>query len=769
MTDSFFGFDTHLPVEDDGGGGIGGGPDDSEEEYDALNDETFGQAREGDWEELHEDLVRLDQREGGDGDSGPDSDLDMNFSSVRIDNLELELDDNESEARLQLDPSVWTMPSKPETPRLPMPAPHPAMQMQQQQSSLMAAMQQQQHHQRITGGPGAPFVGLPPNFPLPPNPAQPMRICSVEEIEQNLMKQQQQVQQQQQHSMPPPPELHHPGGMPGLPRPPPGFPGMMNQQQQQQQGPPPLTIPVNFPPPLNMVPPLPPLHLLQTNVPPPPFLANVPPPNFPESHANFNQRLVQEIQQNHPMLNQHRHHQQQQQQQNRYQQQQQHNNRQGYHQNQQQMQHHRGKLNRSGEYDEYANLMSERDKQWLLGIQLSQLNKDTPYYNDYYFCVFRDRKERQKGENERESKAHKDNTFYHPLTQQMLQRNGLIGRERRNSEKSGADIKEVPARNYTPLQFENSLGKLQCGSVTAPRKIIDQDVVAETGTNSGVPLSSEVLSQRKSRQILLHVESLYKVLLKLEDLSNPLAIEAKQLLKEKKERERLMALERGQQVDEQNNLTAANGTDGLNEEETFQSLLEKLVTGLTPEGVLLVMSVRKGKILLKRIQAVLKDVPFRWNLWCTILSSLAVLPKRERDDPEELLSPLFAQFESHVKYSTVFEVLPLLDTFLNSDKLFPLVPKCRFLLTTVLTLVDRMEHFHESAGVLAPEVADRWKAFLRELSRAVSGVGIGPQKVLLKLDPDCKILGTLRNHFQRHPSLDMELKLLALVSVGDKK
>ncbi|XP_038109973.1 protein PAT1 homolog 1 [Culex quinquefasciatus] len=345
MTDSFFGFDTHLPVEDDGGGGIGGGPDDSEEEYDALNDETFGQAREGDWEELHEDMVRLDQREGGDGDSGPDSDLHMNFSSVRIDNLELD----ESEARLQLDPSVWTMPSKPETPRPQLP--HPAMQQHHPQSSLMAAMQHQQHHQRIGGGPGGPFVGLPPNFPLP-NPAQ-MRICSVEEIEQNMIK------QQAQHSMPPEvpqqlPPFHHPGM--GLPRPPPGFPGMMNHQ-------PPLTIPVNFPPPLNMVPPLPPLHLLQTNV-PPPFPMNVPPPNFPGGES---QRLVQEIQQNHPMMNQHRQHQQQGQ--NRYQQQ--HNNRQNYHQNQQQMQHHRDKLNQSGEYDEYANLMSERDKQWLLAFVLN--------------------------------------------------------------------------------------------------------------------------------------------------------------------------------------------------------------------------------------------------------------------------------------------------------------------------------------------------------------------------------------------------------------
>lgn len=746
MTDSFFGFDTALP--EDGGGGIGGGgPDDSEEEYDALNEETFGQAKEGDWEELHEDLVRLDQREGGDGDSGPDSDLDMNFSSVRIDNLEMN-DDNESEARLQLDPSVWTMPSKPETPKPPAIA-RPAV-------------------VQPKVGLATNFTGIPPNFPMP-NPSQ-MRICSVEEIEQNM-------KQQAQLSLPPPNGPRQDAGVQQpyhqnitLPRPPPGFgvPPMLRQ--------PPLTIPVNFPPPLNIAPP--PLHLLQTNVPPPGsgmqppmFPLNVPPPNYHEqqNHANFNQRLVQEIQQNHPLLGQHRqHHQLHQNQQNRYQ----HNNRQNHHyqhgSQQQHNRHHNGKVNRSGEYDEYANMMSERDKQWLLGIQLSQLNKDTPYYSDYYFCVFRERKERQKGENERESKAHKDNTFYHPLTQQMLQRNGLIGRERRNSEKS-QDIKEVPARNYTPLQFENSLGKLQCGSVTAPRKIIDQDVVAETGTSSGAVINPEVLSQRKSRQILLHVESLYKILLKMEDLNNPMAIEAKRLLKEKRERERQMALERGQQVDEQNNLTA-NGID-TDHEDTFDSLLEKLIAGLTPEGVLLVLSVRKGKLLLKRIQGVLKDYPFRWNLWCTILGSIAMLLNRERDDPEELLTPLFGQLESHVKYSTVSELLPLLDTFLNSDKLLSLIPKCKFLLTTVLTFIDRMEYFYsadESVG-LTPEVTDRWKLFLKELSKAVSSVGVGPQKVLLKLDSDCKIVHTLRIHFQRHSHLDLELKLLALVSIEGKK
>lgn len=45
-----------MQSEDDGGGGIG----DREADYDALNDETFGAATNGDWEGIHENLVLLD-------------------------------------------------------------------------------------------------------------------------------------------------------------------------------------------------------------------------------------------------------------------------------------------------------------------------------------------------------------------------------------------------------------------------------------------------------------------------------------------------------------------------------------------------------------------------------------------------------------------------------------------------------------------------------------------------------------------------------------
>ncbi|KFB51673.1 AGAP007440-PA-like protein [Anopheles sinensis] len=953
MSDSFFGFDASLPGEDDDGGGgragrnrgvLGGGAgsggrgSDSEEEYDALNDETFGQAREDDWENLHEDLVRMDQREGGDGDSGADSDLDINFSSVGIDNFELD-NDTEPEARLQLDPSVWTMPSKPETPRHTVP---PVSVPLQSSSSVIGSSTPVP----AASAAGDRFGGPLGRYPLP-NPSQ-IRICSLEEIEQNMIKEQMRR------------------GMTPLPRPPPGFaPPTSGQSQPMPPGPNPMLhrpvpVPLAFAspallggaggvqsplafPPTNMPPPPPvggqqqqqqqgggPFPFPITFQPPPPNNSNNSTNNNNNNNnnnASFSQRLVEEIQQNHPMLPHYRqppptgglgqpplplgvppgapgpgpvlppmppphgnfkhhpfmtpppphhhphppfpapnwngpphhhsnmahhhhhghhnhpghHHFPQQQMQHHHPggghhphhlQQQQHHQQQHHGNNMQQQQQQQqqgrgdrlqnGKLNRHFEYDEYANMMSERAKHWLLGIQLSQLNKETAYYNDYYFCVFRDRKERERGA-ERESKAHKDNTFYHPFSQQMLHRNGLI-RERRNSDNSSSakdNIKEIQPRRYKPVQFENSLGKLQCGSVIAPRKIIDQDVVVDrsvaeggsaaasaggSGTGSGTNSSSSdtAAHQRRSRQVLLHVENLYRLVLRLEDMSNPLAIEAKQQMKEKRAKERLLAQQENRATDEQNNVgggpskqqqQAASGNVSEVEQDTIENLLERILPGLNAEGVLRLLSVRKGKLLLKRIQKALSDHPARWTVWCTILATLVALPKRDREDAEDQLSPLFAQLELHVKYASAAELLPLFETLLNTDLLLGLVLKCKFLLLTVLTLIAQMEQLMTIGGLggggggaesingngvegnnnsddrSRPQevVLARWMTLLRELVRVLDTAAPAPgakaQKVLLKLDSSCGIVKQLRAHLRRHQELDLERKLGALVAI----
>lgn len=282
--------------------------------------------------------------------------------------------------------------------------------------------------------------------------------------------------------------------------------------------------------------------------------------------------------------------------------------------------------------------MSNRDKQWLIGIQLMQLNTETPYMDDFYYTVFKERKVKTKGD--RESKAHKDNTNNHPLTQpkghahlvlttignknginhHQRQGNNSSGgsnsggggghqnnRERKNSE-SNKNEKDTP-RTYTPLQFENSLGKLQCGSVTAPRKIIDMDIV---GPDQGGQLNTtlEISAQRKSRQLLLHIETLYKTVLKLEDLSNPTAIADAKIIKEKREKERQMAMEQAM-IDGVNkneniiltvppancyNSSIISNAKFLEEPESIEDLLPKLLAGLTADKIVGMMTVRKGKV-----------------------------------------------------------------------------------------------------------------------------------------------------------------------------
>lgn len=118
-------------MDEDGGGQIA---EPSEEEYDALNDETFGSAINGDWEEVHENLVRLT----GDGDTLDggknaargvhsnasrtknkslrlsDSDLELNLYAMKLDDVDLNYADNENAIGIlndivKMDASVWSL------------------------------------------------------------------------------------------------------------------------------------------------------------------------------------------------------------------------------------------------------------------------------------------------------------------------------------------------------------------------------------------------------------------------------------------------------------------------------------------------------------------------------------------------------------------------------------------------------------------------------------------------------------------------------------
>uniref|UniRef100_A0A4Y0BQ98 mRNA decay factor PAT1 domain-containing protein n=1 Tax=Anopheles funestus TaxID=62324 RepID=A0A4Y0BQ98_ANOFN len=531
----------------------------------------------------------------------------------------------------------------------------------------------------------------------------------------------------------------------------------------------------------------PPLTQRHPGPPGPPFLMHRSP--TPLQNNQFNQRLVQEIQQNHPMLAFNR---------------QVANSfnacnngvmktvpqnqprpvfvKQMYYQQQQQQQQ-RSRLSNGipdggtppKPHDEYANMMSTRDKQWLIGIQLTQLNSDLPYLNDYYFTVYKQRLAAAKGESE--NRIYKENQLSHPFTQpkehaqllllSMLTKNvkgGLLNlnRERRSSESkpaSGTDGKEG-GRAYTPFQFEKSLGKLQCGSVTAPRKLIDADVMGNDQLNgNGVSAAEQSQTQRKARHVLLLVETLYRLVLQLEDKVNPAAIAAASLLREKKLRERDMLCGAAGTDDRSHGVqlgalsgTAAKCNGMLAEfEESFEDLSASLIGQLSQDKITSILGVRKGRILLRRSLAVLHDHPSRWMLWGMIFTALPCLGKRDRDDAEGLLLALFSEFERQLRYGTMKDLLSVAKTIGSSRKVMQCIVSSKFLLSCIITIIFQMEMFcgKNPATLLTASEDDWWVSFLEDVNEVVKAkVGSTPSSSIA-INPDNNIVRTLRVHFAR--------------------
>uniref|UniRef100_A0A1I8MEE3 mRNA decay factor PAT1 domain-containing protein n=1 Tax=Musca domestica TaxID=7370 RepID=A0A1I8MEE3_MUSDO len=1054
MENSFFGFDTSMPLDDDGGGRIA---EPSEEEYDALNDETFGSAINGDWEEVHENLVRLDGELDGDtldstgnvasGGGGygtsmntlrnsrqqrrSDSDLELNLTGMKLDDVDISYGENENMSTLlgdpmKMDPSVWSLqPSRVHhnanddgilrmTPnaaafltehfpspfhKAPQQPPHP----QHQHAHFQMMAQQASHRQTPVNMPPLGLPNLPPMHPQ----GGPPKICTLEDIERNLimqqaaakqeqaqqqqqqqqqtsqqqdrnaqamdtsaqqhrllndtlkhtpststpMQQQQQQQQAQQnqqnqqhqlleqqqqlnqklqqkagsssfpnsaqHQSPPRPSSNfannlaqHPLG---------SLLQQQQQQQQQQQHPQPATLNAagnrinpGFFFPHGPHPQLPPHPLLNQHGLPNNFTNQRPLPNphLPVAlnnfamHPNFNamraaavaagihpatllaqqqqavaaaaianripghppnpmmllnnqsssnssfnmfnMRLVQEIQQNHPLL-QNSARQSQQMLQNatgpnnllNLQQHQLHQHKRAGSvpiMNPNQKLNHNMRRDGTGngnlpheDYDEYANLMSTRDKHWLIGIQLSQLNTDTPYIDDYYYTVYKERKTVQNG-SLRHSQAHKDNQLNHPLTQpkghaqlilvQLGNKNGNRNgqqRERRNSDNhnNNQDMK-VPMYVYTPLKFENSLGKLQYGSVTAPRKIIDAEImsnespnthgngtdnaahntstgssVVTTAANNGsataaggkrseTPGVSQLPNstgsgdlnssntQRKSRYILLHIETLYRVLLKLDDLNNPKAIETI-LMKKKKESERIAAME---QLENANKTPEERAADTVSnpslrtkfnyEIETKEALVEKLVAGLQHDKVVAMMNVRKGKVLIRRIMPYIEQHDARWNVWIGVFHSLQSVVKKDRDDAEGILYSLYPEFNKQIK-SANFEIIVKISSAISlNDKKANGVFCSKFGISSLVCLILQAENIYDKNedATLTEQNKDNWRQFLDQVATSLNRT-IQNQTICAAIESDS--ITPIMNHFARFKDLKLD-SLLALIT-----
>ncbi|KAJ8688015.1 hypothetical protein QAD02_023810 [Eretmocerus hayati] len=637
MADSFFGFDTSLGAGVDDGLDCLEDEDFEENNYDALNDETFGsEATVEDWEQDHEKLAQITES------SRPHLRNELTKS-------EQEIDVEKSLSHLVLDdkltipkPGVWDGPTSfPIAP--PQIRPKPSLSATLKNACTVEELERG----LITNRPPPGLIKQQPTHSLPSSGQNPFlnSLTSAEKLPQiNGV-----APSPNQFPFIFPPNVRLPHAQ---------FPHLQNIRLPNQPG-------------NNFRCPVPPPHLLmQLGGRQLPFHGNFPPNNFPHHHhpgmgpmpfMRPDHLLLPHHLNNHQSIphhfrNQNKHfnhsdrqdnHHQPFFKNNQYHQNMNHLNRffQGHHHlpmfphmmNNHHNNHSTNGFGPSGEYDEYAGLMNNREKQWLNNIQLLQLNTNQPYIDDYYYTVFCDRL------NKKNQNKNRERTDGRRTPSSNNNNNNGFFRDSRD--------KEQPQHTFTknanaPMQFENSLGKLQYSSVTAPRKIIDMDVVSNNDSQqSSTNLQKDM---KRTRQLLLEIERLYMLLLKLEDKNNPLAILADQ------QREQQL---KEQQQEGGETVSESEPRDLVRErQELVSSIMTPLLQAIQEDKFASFLSIRKGKTLFLRFLACIdvKEHELKLaKLWAGVIKGLVMIGRRD----SHMLSDFYTEFHKWVESNCISSVI----------------------------------------------------------------------------------------------------------------
>ncbi|XP_072165633.1 protein PAT1 homolog 1-like [Diadema setosum] len=147
-----------------------------------------------------------------------------------------------------------------------------------------------------------------------------------------------------------------------------------------------------------------------------------------------------------------------------------------------------------GDYDEYSCLMSTKEKEWVIKIQMLQLTSNNPAVDDFYFQNYMQRKAAKEKDREESGKSQQEG----------------------GKKEKKLVLKPLENKVYQPAQFEGALGKLTTSSVNNPRQIIDIHIDnAAEDEEGGKPGAKD---HGRRRRTLLAIERLYGIVLVIEEL-----------------------------------------------------------------------------------------------------------------------------------------------------------------------------------------------------------------------------------------------------------
>jgi len=138
--------------------------------------------------------------------------------------------------------------------------------------------------------------------------------------------------------------------------------------------------------------------------------------------------------------------------------------------------------------------MTQREKDWVIKIQLLQLHTDNPYVDDYYYTTWKLRQAVRDRERKQSLGLQPEGGDTEPQL--------LLPQLAKNDSKA-----------YKPVQFEGSLGRLTSSSVHNPRKILD--ISLDRPDDSEDP---KARMGRRFKLLLLDVEKCFDLMLEVDDV-----------------------------------------------------------------------------------------------------------------------------------------------------------------------------------------------------------------------------------------------------------
>lgn len=81
--------------------------------------------------------------------------------------------------------------------------------------------------------------------------------------------------------------------------------------------------------------------------------------------------------------------------------------------------------------------------------------------------------------------------------------------------------------------------------------------------------------------------------------------------------------------------------------------------------------------LLKRIMALLKNTPIRWDIWNAIFLSLTVFKRDKLEEIESSLMPLYYEFAIQLQDADFNDLIKLSNNIITSEKLLTYLNGCK--------------------------------------------------------------------------------------------